>query len=244
MRMVDLYNGGILILSTVTTFGLYMILSGVDSPWFAFAEHAFVGTAIGLSVVVATDYIFRTIIPRILSDPAANWPTIVSVILGLMMILRVHRDTVHLARIPITIATAAGIAVSVRAEIFSGIINQIKATILPLMGLATWWDFVVNVTVVLSVLLVFTYYFYTIEMKGPLQHASRVGRYILYLAFGVLFAQTYMGRLGLLLGHLQAYIQPYYPNGAVTVVVVVVMVVSTWLLHKRYPELLEKLTPE
>jgi len=38
MRMVDLYNGGILILSTVTTFGLYMILSGVDSPWFAFAD--------------------------------------------------------------------------------------------------------------------------------------------------------------------------------------------------------------
>ena len=244
MRMVDLYNGGILILSTVTTFGLYMILSGVDSPWFAFAEHAFVGTAIGLSVVVATDYIFRTIIPRILSDPAANWPTIVSVILRLMMILRVHRDTVHLARIPITIATAAGIAVSVRAEIFSGIINQIKATILPLMGLATWWDFVINVTVVLSVLFVFTFYFYTTEMKGPLQHANRIGRYILYLAFGVLFAQTYMGRLGLLLGHLQSYIQPYYPNGAVTVVVVVVMIVSTWLLHKRYPELLEKLTPE
>jgi len=244
MRMVDLYNGGILILSTVTTFGLYMILSGVDSPWFAFAEHAFVGTAIGLSVVVATDYIFRTIIPRILSNPAANWPTIVSVILGLMMILRVHSSTVHLARIPITIATAAGIAVSVRAEIFSGIINQIKATILPLMGLGTWWDFVVNVTVVLSVLFVFTFYFYTTEIKGPLQTANKIGRYILYLAFGVLFAQTYMGRLGLLLGLLQSFIQPYYPNGAVTVVVVVVMIVSTWLLHKRYPELLEKLTPE
>lgn len=242
--MVDLYNGGILILSTVTTFGLYMILSGVDSPWFAFAEHAFVGTAIGLSVVVATDYIFRTIIPRILSDPAANWPTIVSVILGLMMILRVHKDTVYLARIPITIATAAGIAVSVRAEIFSGIINQIKATILPLMGLATWWDFFVNLTVVLSVLFVFTYYFYTTEMKGPLLQANKVGRYVLYLAFGVLFAQTYMGRLGLLLGRMQLFIQPYYPNGALTVVVVVVMIVSTWLLHKKYPELLEKLTPE
>ena len=244
MRMVDLYNGGILILSTVTTFGLYMILSGVDSPWFAFAEHAFVGTAIGLSVVVATDYIFRTIIPRILSDPAANWPTIVSVILGLMMILRVHRDTVYLARIPITIATAAGIAVSVRATVFSGIINQIKATILPLMGLATWWDFVVNLTVVLSVLFVFTYYFYTAEIKGPLLQANKVGRYVLYLAFGVLFAQTYMGRLGLLLGRMQLFIQPYYPNGALTVVVVVVMIVSTWLLHKKYPDLLEKLTPE
>lgn len=244
MRMVDLYNGGILLFSTITTFGLYMILSGVDSPWFAFAEHAFVGTAIGLSVVVATDYIFRTIIPRILSDPAANWPTIVSVILGLMMILRVHRDTVYLARIPITIATAAGIAVSVRATIFSGIVNQIKATILPLMGLATWWDFVVNLTVVLSVLFVFTYYFYTTEMKGPLLQANKVGRWVLYLAFGVLFAQTYMGRLGLLLGRMQLFIQPYYPNGALTVVVVVVMIVSTWLLHKKYPELLEKLTPE
>jgi hypothetical protein len=244
MTMVDLYNGGILLFSTITTFGLYMILSGVDSPWFAFAEHAFVGTAIGLSVVVATDYIFRTILPRIMSDPAANWPTIISVILGLMMILRVHRDTVYLARIPITLATAAGIAISVRATIFSGIINQVKATILPLMGLASWWDFVVNVTVVLTVLFVFTFYFYTTEMKGPLLMANKVGRHLLYLAFGVLFAQTYMGRLGLLLGRMQLFVEPYYPNFVVTIIVVAVMVGSTWLLHKRYPELLEQLTPE
>lgn len=242
--MADIYTLLVIIFSTITTFGLYMILSGVDSPWFAFAEHAFVGTAIGLSVVVSTDYLLRTIFPRILGDPVANWPTIISVILGLMMLLRVHKDTVYLARIPITIATAAGIAISVRATIFSGIINQIRATILPLFGLGSLWDLVVNLTVVLSVILVFTYYFYTAEMKGPLQHANRVGRLILYLSFGVLFAQTYMGRLGLLLGHLQTYIEPYSPNGVITVIIVAIMIVSTWLLHKKYPELLEKLTPE
>ena len=242
--MADLYTWGILILSTITTFGLYMILSGVDSPWFAFAEHAFVGTAIGLSVVLSTDYLLRTIFPRILADPVGSWPTIISVILGLMMILRVNPNTVHYARLPITIATAAGVAVSVRATIFSGIINQIRATILPLMGLETWWDLVTNLTIVLSVIFVFTYYFYTTELKGPLKQANTIGRWILYLAFGVLFAQTYMGRLGLLLGRLQLFVTPYWPNFVITIIVIVVMVVSTYLLHKRYPELLEKLTPE
>jgi hypothetical protein len=242
--MADLYSWGTLILSTVTTFGLYMILSGVDSPWFAFAEHAFVGTAIGLSVVLSTDYLLRTIFPRIMADPVGSWPTIISVILGFMMILRVNRGTVQYARLPITIATAGGIAVSVRATIFSGIINQIRATILPLMGLATWWDLVVNLTVVISVILVFTYYFFTTELKGPLRQANKVGRWLLYLAFGVLFAQTYMGRLGLLLGRLQLFVTPYWPNFVVTIIVVAIMVITTWLLHKSYPELLEKLTPE
>ena len=241
---IDIYNLSVLIFSTITTFGLYMILSGVDSPWFAFAEHAFVGTAIGLSVVVATDYLFRTVFPRIISDPIGNWPTGISIILGLMMILRVHRGTVHLARIPITFATAAGIAVSVRATIFSGIITQIQATILPLLGLQSLWDVIFNLSIILSVLLVFTFYFYTTEMKGPLKQANSLGRYILYLAFGVLFAQTYMGRLGLLLGHLQNYLVPYVPNMAITVIIVAIMIFSTYILHKYYPELLTKLTPE
>lgn len=238
---MDLYAWGVLILGTVTTFGLYMILSGLDSPWFAFAEHAFVGTAIGLSVVVSTDYIFRTIIPRI---TAGDWPMIISVILGLMMLLRVNKGTLHYARIPITLSAAVGVAIGVRATIISGIINQIRATILPIFGGGSTMDIVVNLTVVLSVLFVFTYFFYTTEIKGPLETAHKIGRWILYLAFGVLFAQTYMGRLGLLLGRMTLFLFPTNPNLYLTLIVIAVMVVSTWLLKKNYPELLKKLTPE
>ncbi len=241
---MDLYTWGILILSTVTTFGLYMILSGVDSPWFAFAEHAFVGTAIGLTVVVSTDYIFRTIIPRITADPMGQWPMIISVILGLMMLLRVNKATLHYARIPISLSAAVGVAIGVRATIFSGIINQSRATILPIFGGGSAMDIISNLTVVLSVLLVFTYFFYTTEMKGPLATANKVGRWILYLAFGVLFAQTYMGRLGLLLGRMTLFLFPTNPNLYVTVIVIALMIATTWLLHKNYPELLKKLTPE
>jgi hypothetical protein len=242
MKMaMDLYAWGVLILSTVTTFGLYMILSGVDSPWFAFAEHAFVGCAIGLTVVVSTDYITRTIIPRIMGG---DWAMIISLILGLMMLLRVNKSTLYLARIPITISAAVGVAVGVRATVFSGIINQIRATILPIFGGGSAMDMIANITVVLSVFLVFTYFFYTTEMKGPLATANRVGRWVLYLAFGVLFAQTYMGRLGLLLGRMTLFLFPTNPNMYVTLIVIAIMVISTWLLHKNYPELLKKLTPE
>ena len=242
--MADMLTYTILILSTITTFGLYMILTGVDSPWFAFAEHAFVGTSIGLSVVVSTDYIFRTIVPRIQANPIGNWPTLISVALALMMLLRVSKSTVHFARIPITIATATGIAISVRATIFSGIINQLKATILPLFNLSDIWTLLTNLTVIICVLFVFMYYYYTIEMKGPLKTANKIGKYILFLSFGVLFAQTYMGRLGLLLGHLDGFVKPYFPNMTITVILVIVMLVSTYLLHKRYPDLLKRVTPE
>ena len=105
-------------------------------------------------------------------------------------------------------------------------------------------DIVINLTVVLSVLLVFTYFFYTTEIKGPLETANKIGRWILYLAFGVLFAQTYMGRLGLLLGRMTLFLFPTNPNLYLTLAVIALMIGTTWLLHKKYPELLKKLTPE
>jgi hypothetical protein len=179
-----------------------------------------------------------------MTDPVKNWPTFISIILGLMMLLRVSRSTVHIARIPITLATGAGIAVGTRATLFSGIVNQVRATILPIFSVTDTWTLIYNLTVILCVLFVFTYYFYTMEMKGPLKAANSVGKYILYLAFGVLFSQTYMGRLGLLLGHLENYLTPYWPDFYLTVIIVAVMIVSTYMLHKRYPDLLKKVTPE
>lgn len=241
---MDIVSWAILILSTFVTFGLFSVLSGIDNPFFAWAEQTYVGVAIGLATVVTVDYLIANVYVRVSSNPSAGWPLIISLILGLMMLTRIHPKYAHWARIPIAVSTGAGIAVSTRAIIFSSIINQIRATILPLVGGGDPLTVVTNLLVIVFVIVIITFFIYTTELKGPLKVSHDLGRYCLYAAFGVLFAQTYMGRLGLLLGRMETMLIPMNPSGYVTVIVAVIIVVSIYVLNKYYPDTLQKLVPE
>jgi len=240
MPFVDLI---IVILATAVTFGLYSILTGISNPYFAWAEHTYIGGAIGLTVVVSMDYIRRNIIDRVSADPVHNWPLIISLILGLMMLTRIHPRYSYIARIPVAVATATGVAVSTRAVIFTGIIKQIQATILPILNGGDPKTVFTNIMVILFVIIMMTYFIYTMELKGPIKTSYQLGRYLLYAAFGVLFAMTYMGRLGLLLGRLETLLFPV-THLYITVIISLFMVVTIYLLHRYYPKLLDKLTPE
>jgi hypothetical protein len=233
----------ILVLSTVTTFGLFSILIGEDNPWFAFAENAYVGVAVGLSIVLNTQYLLNNVISKATGNLLANWPLLFSLALGLMMLTRVSPKYSFIARIPIAVATGTGIAIATRAIIFSSIINQIIATIKPLLNVGDPTVLLTNFLVLFFVLTMMSYFVYTTEHKGALQTSSSIGRYILYASFGALFAITYMGRLGMLLGRAETLFIPE-SSMYVSIAVASIIVVSTYVLIKFYPDLMKKLTPE
>jgi hypothetical protein len=242
---VDIVDWTILILSTLVTFGLYSILTGVNNPFFSWAERTYVGGAIGLLTIVAFDYLRKTVVAKVITDPMTAWPWIVSMILGIMMLLRIHPKYAYIARIPIAISTATGVAIAARAIIFTGVIKQITATILPIVGRDPLTIFT-NLMVIIFVIVIITFFVYTTEMierKGPLKVSHDIGRYVLYAAFGALFAMTYMGRLGLFLGRMETLLFPDV-NRYVTFVVALIIVITIYIMNKYYPETLKKLVPE
>ena len=49
-----------------------------------------------------------------------------------------------------------------------------------------------------------TFFLYSVRIAGPLAYSAKAGEYVLYTALGAVFAQTFMGRLGLLVGYMQS----------------------------------------
>lgn len=195
---MDIMQLIIFILSTFTTFGLFSILTGIDNPFFALAENLYVGGAVGLTIIVSLSWVASNVWTKISSNPAANWPSVISLVLGLMMLFRIHPNYSHIARIPIAIVTGVGIAISTRAIIYSGLLIPISATIVPLFDLSNPWKAFTNLLIAVFVITTISFFIYTWEAKGPLKVSAKIGRLVLFTAFGALFSQTYMGRLGLL----------------------------------------------
>jgi hypothetical protein len=239
---LDIGSFFVILLSTAVTFGLFSILTGVDNPFFAWAENTYVGGAVGMTIVVSFTWIVSNLIQKILSNPYANWPLIISLILGLMMLLRVHPKYSYLARIPISIATGVGVAVSTRAAIFSGLLYQIRATILPIFDWRKPETAFTNLMIVVFVVTIMTFFVYTTELKGPLKISHRIGRLVLFASFGALFAQTYMGRLGLFLGAMETLLIPE-TNFRISITVALIILITIIVLKRYYPETLNKLVP-
>ncbi len=233
----------LMVVTTVVTFGLFTILLGEDNPWFAFAENSYVGVAIGLSVVLNTSqFLIQNVYQKTSTDLAANWPLVISMGLGLLMLTRMSSKYSYLSRIPIAVITGTGVAVTTRANIFSSIINQVTATIKPLLNISDPVVLFTNIMVLVFVLTMLSYFFYTTEHKGALKASSTAGRYFLYASFGALFAITYMGRLGLFLGRVETLLIPASAMNVSLVLFVIILATTLWLM--RNPELRKKLTPE
>jgi len=239
---MDVVSWLILVLSTAITFGLFSILTGVDNPFFAWAENTYVGGAVGMTIVVSFTWIVSNVVAKITSNISANWPSVVSLILGLMMLTRIHPKYSFIARIPICIATGVGIAVSTRAIVFSGLLYQIRATILPIFDWSNVVTAFTNLMVVVFVITVLTFFVYTTELRGPLKTSHTVGRLVLFLSFGALYAQTYMGRLGLFLGRMETLLIPQ-TSFNISITVALVIVITTFVLHRFYPDVMKQIIP-
>lgn len=231
----------VIILATVITFGLYSALTGMDNPFYAFAEYSYVGAGVALLFVMSLLYLQQKVLASILSNPAENWFLIISIAVGLLMLTRVSSKYSYLARIPIVIGVSIGLGISTRTIIFTNITMQIQATIKPLWGVDSFTAFT-NLSVLLFVVLSLFSFLYTYEVKGPVKKVSDLGIYVLYAGFGALFAQTFMGRIGLFLGRMETMLFPEIQL-YLTIAISGIILVIIYVLKKKYPELLDRIMP-
>ncbi len=228
------------LIATFVTFGLYSVLTGTDNPFYAFAEHSYVGTAIGVLTIVSITFLQKTIDP-ILKNPGANLLPLLACILGVLMFTRLTPKTAYIARIPMTVAMAISIGVATRTSIFTNIVKMLSSTFLPFWGT----DLITNLTnVAIIVFIVAMLFFlnYTTEPKGYTVPVARLGRIILYAGFGVLYAQTFGGRIGLFLGRMETMVFPE-TQLQMTLVVIATILVIIFLLKTRAPKLMDRLLP-
>lgn len=238
--LIDMVSLVTMVLATFITFGLYSILTGVDNPFYAFAEYSFIGAAIGLLTIMALTYLQQKVFSPIMSNPGGSLGLIIALLLGIMVLTRVSPEYSYIARIPITIGIAIGVGISTRTLIFTNVLAQIKATILPLWGIPPF-QAVTNLLILVFMISTLFFFLYTIKVSETMGPVSNLGKYVLYAGFGALYAQTFMGRIGLFLGRMETMLFPetqFY----ITIIVIVIILASIYYLNRR-PELLKKLIP-
>jgi hypothetical protein len=218
-----------------------------DNPIFKLAEHLYVGISVGYTIVKAYD----TVIVHLIYVPMikeGDWSLLVPVGLGVLMLARYVPKAAWLSRYAFAFIVGVGSGLAVPRTISSFILKQVEDTIRPLLtvlpdGGVTFTVNLLNpasnlnaIILLVGVVSVLFYFFFSLEHDGPLKTAARTGIMFLMIAFGAAFGYTVMARMSLLIGRFTDLIEfagPSYGRPTLWLIPVVVGALIVWSFRRR-----------
>ncbi|MFA6110612.1 MAG: hypothetical protein WDA75_17765 [Candidatus Latescibacterota bacterium] len=198
------WDGFGVIVGAGLTLALYTFLYR-DNPLFKLAEHVYVG--------VAAAYTFGQIwYPTLYGEIVAplggldentsrpsNWWLVVPTLLGALMLTRFSRRLGWLSRISFAFFVGLGAGFAIPRTISSFLLAQIEPTLVPP---SLSWDGLNLLLILIGVVSVLVYFFFSLEHRGAVGAVSKVGIWFLMISFGASFGYTIMARLSLLIGRM------------------------------------------
>ncbi len=198
--------------AVLLTLAIYSFLYA-DNPVYKFAEHLFVGVSAAYGVAITyhmavlpliIDPLFR---PQNTPSGQPQYWVIIPALLGLMMFSRFFRRYDWMSRWPIAFMMGIGAGLAIPATVQTSLLPHLYSTMQPLapmaegrLDLLTGID---NLLLLVGVVCVLIYFYFSLEHKGVFGVASRVGIWFLMIAFGAGFGNTVMARISLLIGRVQ-----------------------------------------
>jgi hypothetical protein len=191
-----------IIVAAGLTLALYSFLYK-DNPLFKAAENIYVGVA---AAYVFGQYWYPTIYGEIYArlialggeeGKSGDWWLLMPTLLGLLMLTRFSRRFGWLSRLSFAFFVGLGAGLTIPRTISSFILAQIEPSLRPL----SWSMDGLNLLIILiGVIAVLVYFFFSVEHSGTVGKISRVGIWFLMVSFGASFGYTIMARLSLLIG--------------------------------------------
>ena len=205
-----------------------------DNPFFKFAEHLYVGVSVGYIIVrIYYDVIWKTWLNPMLEQ--RRWWLVFPAILGVLVLARFVPRAAWVSRIAFAFVVGFGAGVAIPRVISSYILQQVEGTFRPFLRLTPegGWTWVQTNGLILLVGVVATifYFFFSIEHRGPVYVAARVGIYFLMISFGAAFGYTVMARMSLLIGRMDDLVQYAgrdYGYASFFMLVIVVLSLLAW----------------
>jgi hypothetical protein len=207
---MDVFGAWISVFLTLAIFSfLYR-----DNPIYKFAEHLFVGVSAGYGFIQA---IMGTLIPNLYLPlkqsfcgvSYCGWTRLGALVLAILLLLRLVEKVGWLSRLPLALIIGMYAALRLLGHAQSDLVLQVNGTMLPLAGRNLPWlawsgaSVLNNALLMLGVLSVLIYFFFSVEHKRPLKQIALVGTFFLMVTFGSSFGFTVLGRISLLIGRVQ-----------------------------------------
>ncbi len=181
-------------LAAIGTLGL-MSFAIKENPFYRFVEHVYVGIGAAHSVVMGWESLQTKAFTPIAES--GDYIKLIPLLVGLLLYARFFKGKIWLSRYPMSILVGIGVGLTIKGTIGAQIVNQIRATLVPLTSIN-------NIIIVLGVLSVLMFFYFTRKNTNALFNtSSRIGRYIMMIAFGALFGNAVMGRMSLMIGRVQ-----------------------------------------
>ena len=197
-----------IVIAVRLTLAMYSFLYK-DNPAFKIAENLYVGVALGYTVIITwynalkPDIYDPLFVPIFTKATEPEYLVIVPMILGIFMLMRISARLSWLSRWSFAFVVGLGSGLTIPNYIHTFILKQIEPSMRPLFyGGESIYVSVNGILVLVGVVTVLLYFFFSIEHKGPIGVASKIGIYFLMVSFGASFGYTVMGRMSLLIGRM------------------------------------------
>ncbi len=190
-----------------------------DNPFYRFAEYLFVGMSVGYGIVLSyhqgfIPFAWQPFWAAVTGESLLGLIKLIPIGVGLLFFAGLSPRHTWLIRFPsaILIGVGCGLAIPnvLRAHIFeqtrgtvepfSEIHNQITGVSVEAMPPGEFTALVIGAALmVIGVICTLTYFFFSVEHRGPVKWISKVGIAFLMIGFGSAFGNTVMGRVALLI---------------------------------------------
>ncbi len=201
-----------------------------DNPFYKFAESLFVGVTAGYfsAIVFHTVFVQDLVLPVKVAVQSGTWGAVIRrvfpCLLGLGIIAQFSPKHGWLARYGLALIIGGGAGINLPYQVQTYLLPQIKATVVSLIAIGEtaaldfgvahtpfgdgtrsilWHDTISGIVVLIGVLAVLGYFFFSKEHKGAYGKFTKVGVYFLMIGFGASFGNTVMARMSLLIGRIQ-----------------------------------------
>ena len=212
-----------------------------DNPFFRFGEHLYVGISMGYIIVrIHYDVMIKSLSSPVIRE--GKWWLLIPAMLGLLILTRFIPKVSWLSRISFAVIVGFGSGVAIPRIISSNILQQVQGTLKPILnsGQRPFGLTQFNALMILvGVVTVLVYFFFSIEHKGPIRIAARIGIYFLMINFGAGFGYTVMARMSLLIGRfddLILFASREYAYASAILLVVVTLGLILWERGRRRAE--------
>ncbi len=206
--------------AALLTLAIYSFLYA-DNPIYKAAEHLFVGVSAAYGVVIVYhDYVIPDIVqplfqPQAVDLPSPKYILLIPLTMGMLLLTRFFPRIDYLSRWPIALSMGAYAGLAIPVSVQGFILEQMSGTmkpILPVPGEVTALAAMSNLLIVVGVICTLAYFYFSLQHKGLLGGASRVGIWFLMVAFGAGFGNTVMARISLLIGRVQFLLYDFLPT--------------------------------
>jgi len=157
------------------------------------AESIYVGAGAGFTIAQAYNTIKDMAVYPLTQG---QFSLIIPILLGLILYSRFSNKFSHLSRYAMAVPIGLGAGIALRALPSAQVLSQIKATTLPLTSIN-------NILIVAGVVTTMSFFLFTVSQNKVQKVSSEIGKYYMFITFGLTFATAVFQHVGIYLGALQ-----------------------------------------